>query len=173
MPKMKYRELKKSDATIAILSDGILWEFDFSIKLNDELASAKDLLEKLREQYIKIIKGNGGEEIQTPRGNQWGLKPPQPTSLDEKATKEEVEKTDKEYEEAYSVYENNNSIIEKEYEKLMDKEVNVVVNKIPVGEFKSNFTNYLIPELKGKKFSLSASDIDNIKWLMNFSKKKK
>jgi len=173
MAKMKYKELKKSEETINIFSGAILWELDFSIKLNDELESARNLLEKLREQYIKIIQANGGEEIQTQRGKQWGLKPPHPASVDEKATKAEVEKADKEYEEAFKAYENNNSTIEKAYEKLMNEEVDVTVNKIPVSEFKANFTSYLIPELKGKKFSLSPVDIKELGWLINFSKKKK
>ena len=170
---MTYKELKKSDEIISILSNGILWEFDFSIRLNNELESAQSFLEKLREQYIEIIQGNGGEEIQTPRGKQWGLKPPQPTSLSEKATKEEVEKVDAEYQDEIKKYEDNNTEIEKAYEKLMDTEINVVVNKIPMGEFKTNFTTYLVPELKGKKFSLSPADINSVKWLINFSKKKK
>ena len=55
----------------------------------------------------------------------------------------------------------------------MGKEKDVKVNKIPVGEFKEGFTSYLIPELKGKRFSLSPADIDSLGWLVNFSKKKK
>lgn len=170
---MKMSELKACSEMVNVFSGGILWEFDFSIKLNEELKHAKELLEDIREQYIKIIQANGGEEIQTPRGNQWGLKPPQPTALDEKATKKEVEDADAEYNKAIEAYEANNTAIEKEYADLMGKEKDVKVNKIPVGEFKAGFTSYLIPELKGKRFSLSPADIDSLGWLVNFSKKKK
>ena len=173
MAKMKLSELKNASETISVFSGGILWEFDFSIKLNNELKHAKELLENIREQYIKIIQTNGGEEIQTPRGKQWGLKPPQPKSLDEKASKKEVEDADADYQKLIEQYENNNTKIEKEYQVLMDTEVIVKVNKIPVSEFKAGFTSYLIPELKGKHFSLSPVDIDALDWLINFSKKKK
>ena len=172
MAKMKMSELKQASEMVTIFSQGILWEFDFSIKLKEQLESAKELLEDMRQHYIKIIQSHGGEEIQTPRGKQWGLKPPQPKSLDEKATKKEIDDADAEYQKAWKEYEANNTAIEKEYEALMNKEIDVKVNKIPVGEFKTNFTAYLIPELKGKKFSLSPDDIDSLGWLINFSKKK-
>ena len=113
MAKMMYKELKKSSELISLFNNGILWEIDFSIKLGDELESASKLLEKLREQYIKIIQSNGGEEMQTHQGKQWGLKPPQPKTLDEKATKKEVEDADAEYQKAFGEYEANNTAIEK------------------------------------------------------------
>ena len=170
---MKMSELKECSEMIGVFSQGILWEFDFSIKLRDALSHAKELLEDIRQQYIKMIQANGGEEIQTMQGKRWGLKPPQPKSLDEKASKKEVEEADVEYKKAFDEYEANNTAIEKEYEELMSKEKDVKVNKIPVGEFRSSFTSYLVPELKGKQFSLSPADIDSLDWLINFSKKKK
>ena len=168
MAKMMYKELKKSSELISLFNNGMLWEIDFSIKLGDELESASKFLEKLREQYIKIIQSNGGEEIQTPQGKQWGLKPPQPKTLDEKASKKEIEDADAEYQKAFDKYEANNTAIEKEYEKLMNTEINVIVNKIPFGEFKTNFTAYLVPELKNKKLSLTPVDIKDLNWLINF-----
>jgi len=173
MPKMTMRQLKKSEDVIFTLTDVIIWEVDFSIKLNMELKHARQLLDGFREKYVEIIKSNGGQEVNTPQGKQWGIKPPQPASLSEKATKEDVEKADKEYNESISEYEARNTSIEKAYIAMLEEVTDIQNNKIPISEFKSNFTAYLNRELKGKKFSLSGTDIDAADWFINFSTKKK
>ena len=173
MAKMKMKELKNCEETIGLFGNGILWELDFSLKLKDSLESPKEILETFREDYLKLIQANNGEEIQTPRGKQWGLKPPVPCSLKETATSKEVEEADAKYKAEYEAFIVNNEAIEVGYAKMLDTDITVNSQRIPVGEFKENFTYYLVPDLKGKKFSLSPSDIESLEWLIMFSKKKK
>lgn len=173
MAKLTYGELLKSSDAIGTFTNGILWEFDFSLKLNENLKSAREHLETFREEWKKVILSKGGERINTGMGEQYAVKPPVPKSLDEKATPAEIQKADEEYEEEVKKYEAVEAELDVLYNELKDKTIDVKVNKIPVGEFKSNFTSYVSQQMRGQKFSLSPNHIENLGWLINFSKKKK
>lgn len=175
MAKMTMKELVQSENAIAMLTSGVMWEFDFSYKLRSEVKKAKELIDGFHDHHLAIIKANGGIDYKNPQTGKvsWYIPAPKPLDLDEKASKEEVEKADASYQLEVVEYAKVQKAAEDAFNKLNAKEMSFDVNKIPMGEFKENFVAYLIPELKGKKFGLSIEDMDSLEWLIIYSKKSK
>lgn len=173
MGKMKAKELLACEDVIKTFRSRTLWEFDFALKVKEELAHAVGLIEELREQYLSILKANGGVEEQDPRTGRdmVAIKQPVLKQPEGGMTAKDVEAMNESNNRAIAEYNATMDIVRAEADKLDEKEITVKVNKIPAGEFKSNFISYTVPELKGKKFAMTGEQIELLDWFINFKKK--
>jgi len=173
MGKMKAKELLACEDVITTFKSRILWEFDFALKVKEELAHAIELIEGLREQYLGILKVNGGVEEQDPRTgrNMVAIKQPVLKQPEDGMTAKDAEAMNESNKRAIAEYNAIMDIVRVEADKLDEKEITVKVNKIPAGEFKSNFISYTTLELKGKKFAMTGEQIELLDWFINFKKK--
>ena len=174
MTKMLVKELTACEDAIAMLRRHILWEFDFALKVKEELESATSLIESFKEQYLGILKANGGVEEQDPRSGRTMVVIKQPVlkQPEDGMKTKDIDALNESNNKVIAEYNILMGKVQKEADALDNKEITVNVNKIPAGEFKSNFIAYTIPELKGKKFALTGEQVELMDWFINFKTKK-
>ena len=90
------------------------------------------------------------------------------TTFDKATTKYQADAkvAQEDFEKAVEAYQATLKEVDGLLEKLGEGNPDVKCNKIPIGEFKSNFVTYLSAEMKGKKFGFSIQHLDNLEWLI-------
>jgi len=147
------RELRKSEETLLMLTKGCFFRPAFASRLKKATKNVREALEDFHEQHLTILQANGAEKV---------AMPPSPGNPQGSSTYQIVQ-GENETDEAYKA---RGDASESQFKELLDMEIEVGQNKIPVGDFSSNFVSYLNPQLKGQPLGLSVDDLDVLEWLI-------